>query len=701
MHETAAPPELQQRLEAYVGLIEQLVSCPAGEEPAVLQAHQDLLDLPFLQVLGAVAEQAYQQEETRPIGEFLGQVAIQLQGAFGQALQERLAAYQQLVVALATCPEGETAQVLAAHPDLQDVGLVLCLGQEAGKLQVLGQGAVATRLLRLGQELGVKLGLSSSPEPEAPTRSLLERLQDWVGKKPQKQKKEAVAAQPPPKPEVPYLVLRLLQLSQARQEQGIYQLLRQSALPEGLGEDLARWAQGVVPHLPPEQRQGVVADIGRLGEYLLRAPTGNIPVQMGVAIRVLEVALSYWDKEADLRGWAARHHQLAIAYSDCPRGDKQRNYQQALVHYQQALQVYNRTEYPLDWAMVQNNMGLLYRQWPGEAERSVHIELAIACFQSALESYTPQEHPQLWAITQVNLGQSYAERPQGDRLENLHRAMSCYRQALPVLEAQQMVGAKQQAQQLLLLAEQALFQEQQKTVVQVAGETVQIGDQVLAAPQLVQRLHRYELWMELRVQMLIDTLVREIPWSEAEQREGLAAWQQQVGQQGAAWLAQRGLTEAELPGWVTRPARLRRLQEQMFGHKVETYFLERKGSLDRVRYYLIRHEDEGVLKELSFRIGNREGDVEALASEYGQGEEAQIGGLIGPVELGQLPPALIALLGPAQVGQVIGPVHLGQQFGLLVVKQKIGAQLTAQMRQRLLEELFMEWVREQLGHGMG
>jgi hypothetical protein len=109
------PPELQQRLEAYVGLIEQLMSCPAGEEPSVLQAHQDLLDMPFLQVLGAVAEQAYQQEETRPIGEFLGQVAIQLQGAFGQALQERLAAYQQVVAALATCPEGETAQVLAAH----------------------------------------------------------------------------------------------------------------------------------------------------------------------------------------------------------------------------------------------------------------------------------------------------------------------------------------------------------------------------------------------------------------------------------------------------------------------------------------------------------------------------------------------------------------------------------------------------------
>jgi hypothetical protein len=108
---------------------------------------------------------------------------------------------EQLVAALATCPEGETAQVLAAHPDLQDVGLVLCLGQEAGKLQVLGQGAIAARLLRLGQELGAKLGLSNSPEPEAPTRSLFERLPKWVGKKPKKQ--EAVDSNRPPSQRCP------------------------------------------------------------------------------------------------------------------------------------------------------------------------------------------------------------------------------------------------------------------------------------------------------------------------------------------------------------------------------------------------------------------------------------------------------------------------------------------------------------------
>ena len=708
MTETVTPPPgLQQRLEAYVALIEQLVNCPAGEEPAVLQAHPDLLDPTFFQLMLAVAEQAAQQEETRPVGEFLAQLGLQLQAGWLQTWQQRQHQYQQLLAALATCPAGETQALLDAHPDLLDAELVVLLGQQAGLYQVSGQPELAQRLFTLAQELGQSLGLTppppAAPVPPATTSSLLQRLQNWVGKKKEPEPPPAPvsepASPPPAAPSVPYLLLRLLQLSQQQQDQAIYQLLSREPLPQDLGEDLARWAQGVLPHLSPEQRPQVLADMARLGKYLLRAPVGSIPVQMQVAIRVLEVTLSWWDSDGDPRGWAELHHLLAIAHSDYPQGDKLAHARQALVHYQQALQVYSRTAFPQDWAMVQNNMGLLYRQWPDETEQATHLELAIACFQSALESYTAQEYPQLWAVTQVNLGQAYAQRRQGDRVENLQKAMACYRQAMAVMDSQRMVQPKQQAQRLLLLAEQELFQVQQKTVVALAGETVQLGDQVLAAPQLLQRLTRYDLLPELRLQVLIDSLIKDIPWSETEQAEALAQWRQQLGQQDPQlWLAQRGLTEAELPGWLTRMARLRRLQEQMFGHKVETYFLERKAALDRLRYYLIRHEDEPLLKELSFRIRNREQDVETLAAEYGQGEEAQIGGLIGPLELGQLPPALGMLLAPAQPGQVIGPVHLGQHYGLLILKQKIPAQLNDNLRQRLLHELFLDWAKEQL-HG--
>jgi len=41
----------EQRAQAYVNLIEQLLTCANGEEPNILQANQELIDPEFLQVM--------------------------------------------------------------------------------------------------------------------------------------------------------------------------------------------------------------------------------------------------------------------------------------------------------------------------------------------------------------------------------------------------------------------------------------------------------------------------------------------------------------------------------------------------------------------------------------------------------------------------------------------------------------------------
>ena len=51
----------EQRMQAYLDLINQLLSCPSGEEGKILQAHQELLDPGLLQVMGQVAEYMQQQ----------------------------------------------------------------------------------------------------------------------------------------------------------------------------------------------------------------------------------------------------------------------------------------------------------------------------------------------------------------------------------------------------------------------------------------------------------------------------------------------------------------------------------------------------------------------------------------------------------------------------------------------------------------
>jgi hypothetical protein len=52
----------EQRLQAYYQLIQQLLSCPNGEEAAILQANRELLDVDFLELLKVGVEQMSTQE---------------------------------------------------------------------------------------------------------------------------------------------------------------------------------------------------------------------------------------------------------------------------------------------------------------------------------------------------------------------------------------------------------------------------------------------------------------------------------------------------------------------------------------------------------------------------------------------------------------------------------------------------------------
>jgi len=77
----------EPRQQAYLNLIQQLLDCPSGEEPGILQAHQELLDQDFVLMALAVAQQAQQQGEDTA-ARFLVNVATQVAAAIGMALPE-------------------------------------------------------------------------------------------------------------------------------------------------------------------------------------------------------------------------------------------------------------------------------------------------------------------------------------------------------------------------------------------------------------------------------------------------------------------------------------------------------------------------------------------------------------------------------------------------------------------------------------
>jgi|JFJP01.1.fsa_nt_gi hypothetical protein len=51
----------ENRVQNYLNLIQQLLHCPSGEEPKILQANSQLLDLEFLQVCETEAAQLVEE----------------------------------------------------------------------------------------------------------------------------------------------------------------------------------------------------------------------------------------------------------------------------------------------------------------------------------------------------------------------------------------------------------------------------------------------------------------------------------------------------------------------------------------------------------------------------------------------------------------------------------------------------------------
>ena len=149
------------------------------------------------------------------------------------------------------------------------------------------------------------------------------------------------------------------------------------------------------------------------------------------AIAAYNEALEVYTRTDFPVDWARTQNNLGTAYSDRIRGDKADNLENAIAAYNEALEVYTRTNFPVDWAMTQNNLGNAY--WDRiRGDKADNLEKAIAAYNEALEVYTRTDFPVDWAMTQNNLGNAYWDRIRGDKADNLEKAIAAYNEALEV-----------------------------------------------------------------------------------------------------------------------------------------------------------------------------------------------------------------------------------------------------------------------------
>lgn len=224
---------------------------------------------------------------------------------------------------------------------------------------------------------------------------------------------------------------------------------------------------------------------------------------------------------------------------------------------------------------------------------------------------------------------------------------------------------------------------------------LQIGTQTISQTEIIPLLASYQMLPQLLRESIIDRAIESIECTPEETASACQQFYTQYQLTSAAarqaWLERYGISSKQLEVLATRGLRIEKFKQATWGRKLESYFLQRKGQLDKVIYSLIRVKDMGVAQELYYRIQEGEQSFAELAREYSQGPEAQTWGLTGPVELSSPPRPLAQMLSASQPGQLWYPLRLGEWVVIVRMEQSFPAQLDDPMRQRLLNELFDAW----------
>ncbi|MBP0016310.1 MAG: peptidylprolyl isomerase [Cyanobacteria bacterium SBLK] len=236
--------------------------------------------------------------------------------------------------------------------------------------------------------------------------------------------------------------------------------------------------------------------------------------------------------------------------------------------------------------------------------------------------------------------------------------------------------------------------------VKTSGSTaLKIGDLNVSSDEIIPLLEKYQLLPKLVREIIIDRALVSVECSTEELTKAIERFYQQQKvkspEQLQAWLQQKQSTIEQVQNAIARGIKLEKFKETMWGDRLESYFLERKLEFDKVLYSLLRTQDLGVAQELYFRILEGEAEFPRLAKEYSQGVEAKTGGIVGPISLSKIHPTLKEMFQRSKPGQLWSPQYIDNWFVVVRLEQFVPAKLDEEIRQKLLDERFNQWLQEQ------
>ncbi len=289
--------------------------------------------------------------------------------------EERFKAYLNLIQKLLSCPSGEEPEILNAHQDLLDAGLVEAMLQVAEMLTKEGDQNNADYLRDVARQL-------------------------------------AEAMENSPSNQLNFLLQVLQATSDSNGDsQIVYPLLQQNLdlLDDNLAQVLRSWATATLAEVEPEQAQGIAGVIGNFSNLIQQFPLGSRASNLETAITGYEAIATVFNRQAFPQLWATLQNNLGAAYSERIRGERAENLESAIAAYTAALSVYTRDAFPVEWARTQYNLGNTLRERFQLLHKVKDIKQAIAAYENAIEVIEETEEREFLANCLYRLGKALFE----------------------------------------------------------------------------------------------------------------------------------------------------------------------------------------------------------------------------------------------------------------------------------------------------
>ena len=168
-----------------------------------------------------------------------------------------------------------------------------------------------------------------------------------------------------------------------------------------------------------------------------------------------------------------------------------------------------------------------------------------------------------------------------------------------------------------------------------------------------------------------------------------------------AWLADNLLDADRWEVAINKSLLADKLAKSLFDEKVEPYFAQNRLMYDRFIVYQLVVPYKKLAQELFYQIEEEEISFYQAAHLYDiDAQRRRVCGYEGEVHRWNYPPDIAADLfkTPIALGEVIGPIHTERGYHLFQIEEYMPAELTPELRQQLIDEIFKQWLNSELNY---